>query len=152
METTPTLPSLETTDGGAKRSVNRLNRMQDSELIAWMRQEENTAFVAKETDKAAAIKAAADLGFPITAANITGTRNALNIPKLRPAAPEPTDPSLADLQRRFLAAENRIEALQVKATSMDELLTSLRTTLSHAEARLTKLERTPDLTAAPFNG
>ncbi len=163
METTPILPSLVATGSPPKRASNHLTRMQNADLIVWMRQEENTAFVAKESDRDAAIKASADLGFPLTPANITGTRNALKIEKLRPAAPESTDPSLADLQRRLLAAESRIEALQVKATSMDDAIALLRQQLTLAESRLAKLERREssvalakeepaDLTAAPFNG
>lgn len=109
------LPPPATTNGSPQR--NALKIMDRVALIAWMRLPENTEFVAKETDAAAAIKATTDLKIDITAGNIIGIRTNLGIKKFKPEKPA----AYAPLQDVDLAAlQKQFEAVKIDAANTRE--------------------------------
>lgn len=120
-------PPPATTNGGPQR--NALKIMDRVALIAWMRLPENTEFVAKETDAAAAIKATTDLKIDITAGNIIGIRTNLDIKKFKPEKPAnpPADVDLASLQKQF-------EAVKIDAANTTEVINTL---VAHVKFLLT---------------
>lgn len=125
-------PPPATTNGGPQR--NALKIMDRVALIAWMRLPENTEFVAKETDAAAAIKATTDLKIDITAGNIIGIRTNLGIKKFKPEKPAdpPADVDLASLQKQF-------DAIKIDAANTREAYNQLLNHVLFCEARLSHL-------------
>lgn len=113
-----------------KRTANALTFLERQTLQQWMQQPDNTHFVAHESDADAARQATKDLDpTHITAANIASMRKLLNIEKFKPEKPQPFQlpegVSLADLQARVQAHEERLDAMHVQATGMKATIAEL---------------------------
>lgn len=132
-----------------KRTANALTFHERKALENWMQQPDNTHLVAHESDADAARQATKDLQlifhedpkdplaaqrqtFPdltITAGNIASMRKLLGIEKVKPQKPQPLQLpeglSLADLQARVQAHEERLDAMHVEATGMKATIAEL---------------------------
>ena len=91
----------------APRSLNRLNARQTFAL---------TNLVAAEyvkqpnpSDTAFAELASEQLGFPVTKGNVQGARETLDIPSPHSGVARSDNAEIADLQRRLLALEQRVQ-------------------------------------------
>lgn len=113
-----------------KRTANALTFHERKALENWMQQPDNTHLVAHESDTDAARQASKDLDpIHLTAANITSMRKLLGIEKIKPEKPQPLQLpeglSLADLQARVQAHEERLDAMHVEATGMKATIAEL---------------------------
>lgn len=121
-DTTLTLAETPTPPPGRPRATsNHLTLKQTSLLYIWLDQAENRDYVAKESDADTAIKAAEELGFPVSTGNITGTRKALEIAKIKPEKPAETpNVDLITLQQQLRVQGQEIETIKIEAASTRE--------------------------------
>lgn len=104
-----------------QRTRTMLTLPQRAQLLAWIEARLDRA--ATEPDNALAMSAAADLAFPIHASHVRSIRLSLSIAK---AKPEPTpEITLADLQTRLNAHEQRLDDHAIEATSMNAAIQQL---------------------------
>lgn len=114
MNTDPTLPAIpETTP-----RFNRLDLTKTIKLIDWIREHEAAAMEQPDTQLAA--RAELELGFKITPANFTSSREGVGIHKNRPPEP-PTE--MEALTARVAVLEARLNEL-TKPTSAENVLPS----------------------------
>lgn len=141
----PPLHPSTTPPASPKRTANALTFRERQALQTWMSQPDNTHFVAHESDTDAARQATQDLRlivkgvdgdykpvFPdltITPANIGSMRKLLGIEKVKPEKPAPLQLpdglTLADLQARIQAHEERLDDLRVQAAGIKDLINML---------------------------
>jgi len=121
-----------------KRTANTLTFLERQALQTWMSQPATTEFVAHESDTDAARQATKDhrLLFPdltITPANIASMRKILRIEKVKPEKPAPLQLpdglTLADLQARLQAHEERLDDLRVAGQGMTAAIAELHSRL-----------------------
>jgi hypothetical protein len=126
------------------RTTNALTFTERATLQYWMQQADNEAYVATESDNAAAIKATQDLAekaITITAGNIASMRKILGIDKVKPAKPaaEPAhNIDLAALQAKVI--EHGIQLDPLKDNDLATILSGLRNHLLKLEERIETLE------------
>jgi len=127
--------SLTTPPGRPRATSNHLTLKQTSLLYIWLDQAENRDYVAKESDADTAIKAAEELGFPVSTGNITGTRKALEIAKIKPEKPAdpPADVDLITLQQQLRAQGQEIEAIKIDATNTRDAYNLLVAHVQHLQ-------------------
>lgn len=96
----------------AKAAVryNKLTLQQQLKLADWVRQIPDRAKTDPDTHLAAL--AQIDLGFTITPANFASTREALEIPKVKPGTPPTLEERLENLEKGLTDALNRLAALE----------------------------------------
>jgi len=90
-DTTPELPAAP-----AKEKHNKLDLRSQFKLLDWVRNHEDLA--RTESDPKLAAMASAELDLKITSSNVMSTREALNIEKLKPAAPPTVEERLKRLE------------------------------------------------------
>lgn len=96
----------------AKAAVryNKLTLQQQIKLADWVRQISERAKTDPDTHLAAL--AQIDLGFTITPANFTSTREALEIQKVKPGTPPTLDERLENLEKGLADALSRLATLE----------------------------------------
>jgi len=95
-DTTPDLPAAP-----AKEKHNKLDLRSQFKLLDWVRNHEDLA--RTESDPKLAAMASAELDLKITPSNVMSTREALNIEKLKPAAPPTLEERVKHLENLFAA-------------------------------------------------
>jgi hypothetical protein len=141
---TPAAPAESpTTPPGRTRSTsNHLTLKQTSLLYIWLDQPENRDYVAKESDADTAIKAAEELGFPVSTGNITGTRKALEIAKIKPEKPAETpNVDLILLQKQLDTYGQQVQRQAIAADTIHDVLNLLIAHVLQCEAILKLLAR-----------
>jgi len=134
---TPTPPP-----GRPRSTSNHLTLKQTSLLYIWLDQPENRDYVAKESDADTAIKAAEELGFPVSTGNITGTRRALEIAKIKPEKPAETpNVDLILLQKQLDAYGQQVLRHSIAADTIHDVLNLLIAHVRQCEAILKLLAR-----------
>ncbi len=117
----PAVNDVTTSGPTPQRTRTMLTLPQRAQLLAWIEARLDRA--ATEPDNALAMSAAADLAFPIHASHVRSIRLSLSIAK---AKPEPTpEITLADLQARLNAHEQRLDDHAIEATSMNAAIQQL---------------------------
>jgi hypothetical protein len=116
-----------------KQSRQMLNISQRSKLLTWL--ETNRALAELEPDTDLAVTASEALGFPLNASHIRTLRTHLGIAKVKPE-PLPADLSLADLQARLAAHEERLDNHAVQAAGMKATIAALHDRLRVVIARV----------------
>jgi hypothetical protein len=130
----PPSPSITTAPSPTPKPPRQmLNITQRSKLLTWL--ETNRALAELEPDNDLAITAYQALGFLINASHIRTLRTHLGIAKIKPE-PLPADLSLADLQARLAAHEERLAAHAVQAAGMKATIAALHDRLRGIIAHL----------------
>jgi len=131
-----------TPPGRPRTTSNHLTLKQTSLLYIWLDQAENRDYVAKESDADTAIKAAEELGFPVSTGNITGTRKALEIAKIKPEKPAETPTvDLILLQKQLDAYGQQVQRQAIAADTIHDVLNLLIAHVRQCEAILKLLAR-----------
>lgn len=161
----PPASSIQHQESSAKkRTANTLTFTERAALQNWMSQDENRAFVANESDVAAADKATLDLSLMVTAmagsesdckpafprliitpGNIASMRKILGIEKVKPVKPAPAP--VHDIDLVALHAQVQQHHLQldpIAGVNIAEVLSNLRNSLFGLENRVKSLEASAD--------
>lgn len=128
------------TPDGPKRTANTLTFTERAALQNWMNQDENTAYVAHESDALAAGKATGDLKMDITAGNILSMRKILGIDKIKPAKPAMApvhDIDLVALQA--IVQQHQMQLAPIVGLNIAEALVNLRDSLVGIEKLVMEL-------------
>lgn len=115
------VPAVNDVTPTPQRTRTMLTLPQRAQLLAWVEAHRTEAATDPDTDLAAA--AAAALGFPVNASHVRTVRTAAGIAKTKPE-PLP-ELSLADLQARLNAHEQRLDDHAIEATSMNAVIQQL---------------------------
>lgn len=131
IEITHTVPSVSAPVPTPRTPRLMLTLPQRAKLLTWVQQHSDRAATDPDSDLATA--AATDLEFPLHSSHIRSVRTSLGIAKVKPEptpSPIPSDLSLADLQSRLNAHEERLDSLAISATGTQATISALHDRLS----------------------
>lgn len=131
VESVPSVPSVSAPVPTPRTPRLMLTLPQRAKLLTWVQQHSDRAATDPDSDLATA--AATDLEFPLHSSHIRSVRTSLGIAKVKPEptpSPIPSDLSLADLQSRLNAHEERLDSLAISATGTQATISALHDRLS----------------------